>query len=418
MSAAPSIPKLISKTVAALKAPSTESGKVVHLALSGGVDSSVAGFLLRERGWDVRPVLMRCWSDGDDGAEAPCFERELQAAESATKSLRLKRPLSVFDFVPEYWNDVFNGVLLSGLAAGITPNQDLACNKFIKFGAFPQRLAQECGSHMPPPFATGHYARLEKSRALGNCTEKLLRATDEVKDQTYFLASVPGAAFRNAIFPIGSLHKSDVRRIAVHAGLPAANDRSSRGICFVGKRTMSDFISRYLGEELCKTGDREDEAPDGSFVLRGKPIAPLTKPALLYTIGERARVGGAPGRLYVVGREGSSILLSASLPVTRRLTCRVPHWVSGVGPEGLKEGRELEYKGCSSAKLASCRAILQDDGLLGIAFSSCRPAVAPGQIVVLYDGENVLGSTAVEYCHIEDGQELDSTPTDMSQLRV
>lgn len=226
----------------------------------------------------MRPVLLRCWADHDDSATS-CFERESRAAAAATRALRLAHPLTVFDFVPQYWTTVFEPVLLAGLRSGSTPNQDLACNRAIKFGAFPDRLAADAGTAAPPFFATGHYARLEH----GEGGVRLLRAVDDKKDQTYFLASVPGAAFDSAIFPIGGLLKADVRRIAEHAGLPAARDRSSRGICFVGKRGMAEFTARYI-------------APPGvgrkpAFVLDGETVADLPKPPHCYTVGQRARGG-------------------------------------------------------------------------------------------------------------------------------
>jgi tRNA (5-methylaminomethyl-2-thiouridylate)-methyltransferase len=396
--AAAPVQRLIARAVAALRGPTAQTGSVVHLALSGGVDSSVSAFLLRERGWDVRPVILRCWAGADDGSDASCFEREVRASEAAVRALALTRRLSVFDFVSDYWNEVFDGVLLSGLAAGVTPNQDLACNRAIKFGAFPRRLAAEAGTSDPPPFATGHYARLADA---GDGPIRLLRAADDVKDQTYFLASVPGDSFRGAMFPIGGLVKPDVRRIAAHAGLPAAADRSSRGICFVGKRRMGEFTARYLDVSARAepaAGGRLTPAP--SFILDARRIAPLPRPAHCYTLGQRARVGGSPERLYVTGREGADVIVKASPPMTRRVVCGTPHWIGGTIPAGLRStfGRRLLYKGNSTTSVAECRATLLGDGRLEVTFDVPRAAIAPGQAVVLYAGEEVLGSGLVQAC--------------------
>jgi tRNA (5-methylaminomethyl-2-thiouridylate)-methyltransferase len=389
---------VISRALSAITRPTVESGSVIHLALSGGVDSSVAAFLLRECGWDVRPVLMRCWAAQDDGVDAPCFELDVRASENAIRALRLRRSLAVFDFVPEYWSEVFDGVLLSGLSRGITPNQDLACNRAIKFGAFPARLAREAGTTQPPPFATGHYARIEKD-ASNNI--KLHRAVDCVKDQTYFLASVRASAFRNAVLPIGSLLKSDVRRIAAHAGLPAATGRSSRGICFVGKRNMADFVSRYLATPTRARQDAENGAEKSEFVLNGRRIGPAPQGSHLYTLGQRARVGGAPQRLYVAGKEGLDIILQPTPPTTRRLVCGSPHWISASAPDILSgRNHDLLYKGNSSARLSGCEAVVLPSGRLEVRFKTPRPAVAPGQAVVLYVDTEVLGSAVVEECFV------------------
>jgi tRNA (5-methylaminomethyl-2-thiouridylate)-methyltransferase len=366
---------------------------VVHLALSGGVDSSVAGFLLRERGWDVRPVLMRCWADADDAeAGTPCFERELRAAERTVEALGLKRRLAVFDFVSEYWTNVFQDVLLAGLKAGDTPNQDLACNAAIKFGSFPQRLAEENGTPEPPPFATGHYARIHHAPGTGQTT--LLRALDVVKDQTYFLASVSGAALRQAMFPVGGLLKTEVRDIAKHVGLPAAHQKSSRGICFVGKRDKAAFMERYMVQRS------SDSYDGGYFILNDtmEKVAPLAVQAYAYTVGQRARVGGQAQSLYVVGRQGPDILVSRTKLWMNRVLCDRPVWISGSAPTelvGRSAGLSAECKSCSSGPIMRCTVSLRDNGGLEVRFETSQEAKSSGQVIVLYRGEEVLGCAPI-----------------------
>jgi tRNA (5-methylaminomethyl-2-thiouridylate)-methyltransferase len=384
---------LLARTVASLPAPCQRSGPVVHLALSGGVDSSVAGVLLRERGWDVRPVLMRCWADADDAeAGTPCFERELRAAERTVEALGLKRRLAVFDFVSEYWTKVFQDVLLAGLQAGDTPNQDLACNAAIKFGSFPHRLAEENATSGPPPFATGHYARLYCAPGMGQAT--LLRALDVVKDQTYFLASVPSAALRQAIFPVGGLLKTEVREIAKHVGLPAAHQKSSRGICFVGKRDKAAFMERYMAQ------GSSDPNEEGYFILNDtmEKVAPLAVPAYAYTVGQRARVGGQVQSLYVVGRQGPDILVSSFKLSMNRVVCDRPVWIAGSAPTELEDrsaGMGAECKSCSSGPTMRCTVSTRDNGGLEVCFESPQEAKSPGQVIVFYRGEEVLGCAAI-----------------------
>eukprot|EP00171_Calliarthron_tuberculosum_P009967 IDg9967t1 len=192
--------QLLARAVRALPAG---GGRTIHVALSGGVDSSVTALLLRDAGWSVRPVLMRCWAEDGGG----CFEKDSRAAEAATRALDLPHPLAVFDLT------------------------HVACNARVKFGAFPARLRAEAGVTNTPLFATGHYARTSGG--------VLRTAADAQKDQTYFLAGVAGVDLQAAMFPLGTLRKTDTRAIAAHAVLPAASARSSRGICFVGKRAIA-----------------------------------------------------------------------------------------------------------------------------------------------------------------------------------
>lgn len=395
---------VISRAISAIKGPSVKNGSVIHLALSGGVDSSVSAFLLRERGWDVRPVLMRCWAGEEEGADASCFESEVRASENALRALKLQRSLSVFDLVSEYWSEVFDGVLLSGLSKGITPNQDLACNRKIKFGVFLKRLADEAGTSNPPPFATGHYAQVANEHI---DHIKLLRAVDDVKDQTYFLASVHASALDSAVFPVGSLLKSDVRRIASHIALPAANETSSRGICFIGKRKMASFMTNYLappveiGAEVPKEAlhaNEDTKAQEPGFVLEGRRIGRLPQSIHLYTVGQRARFGGLPNRLFVAEKDGTDVVLQPHPPTTRRVVCSAPHWISASAMDVLAGSqRDLQYKGNSTACLSSCEARLRPCGGLEVEFKSERPAVAPGQAMVFYSGPEVLGSAIVDY---------------------
>lgn len=395
------VSRLIARAISCIPAPTAATGATVHLALSGGVDSSVAAFLLRERGWSVRPVVMKCWDDGsdvDDKAEGPCFEKELRAAQDAAHALSLDRQVDVYDFVKEYWNDVFEPVFLRGFAAGETPNPDMACNRSVKFGAFPARLRKErlkCADNnisRTPPFATGHYARIG---VRADAQPQLLRATDTAKDQTYFLASVPGTELQTAMFPVGNLRKSEVREIALSVNLPAAAARSSRGICFVGKQRMGPFLERYL------VSDTKRDAR-GHFIdnATGKALGILPGPAHTFTTGQRARLGGQPAALFVVGKRDADVFVSCSPASTREMRCsQLANWVAGTAPRELEAGLEmsLEFKSSSAATSEPCTARMEPDGAYLLRFYQPVNRVAVGQAVVLYQGDVCLGALWPEW---------------------
>lgn len=375
--------ELLSRALRSI-APAPSRNASIYLALSGGVDSSVAGLLLKERGWAVTPVLMQCWDDGNFERDTEtCHEAELRKAHVAARALFLPEPL-VFNFVKEYWIDVFDNVFLSGLKAGKTPNPDLACNRKVKFGAFPERLRKEARTPTTPRFATGHYARLRHN---GGQT-MLLAARDEKKDQTYFLSSVSGQALAAALFPVGGLLKEDVRAIARYAGLPAASARSSRGICFVGKRPMASFLRHYLDS---RHGFFKD-ADSGSI------IADLPHPAHVYTVGQRARIGGSGGEArYVLKRDGDDVLVveghnHPKLYVSEQ-ECGHVDWIAEQPPDALaNETMHLDYKSSSSAKRRCCTITRLDGQGLNIRFEGSQRIIASGQAIVLYHGDVCLGA--------------------------
>ena len=201
----------------------------VVLALSGGVDSAVSAVLLQRAGYDVHALFMRNWDeDEDDYCTAAA---DLQDARRVCDDLGI--PLHAVTFAAEYRERVFQH-FLDELAAGRTPNPDVACNREIKFGVCYEH-ALRLGADW---FATGHYARMQGGR--------LLRGRDSGKDQTYFLHTVPGTMLARTLFPIGDLPKDEVRRLAHEQALPVHDKRDSTGICFIGERPFAEFLARYL----------------------------------------------------------------------------------------------------------------------------------------------------------------------------
>ncbi len=262
--------------------------KKVVIGLSGGVDSSVAAYLLKKEGYEVIGLFMRNWDSFADGEEigAPTTkegicpqEIDYKDAQEVAKKLDIK--LSRKDFVKEYWNYVFT-YFLDELKKGRTPNPDIMCNKYIKFDMF-IKYAKELGADY---IATGHYAILDKGH--------LKRGIDSNKDQTYFLSQVSNKQFENVLFPIGNMLKSEVRKIAKEQNLITATKKDSTGICFIGERNFKKFLKNYLPNQPGKIVNIDTLEEIGTHIG-----------LMNYTIGQRRGldVGGFKDRMFVVGKD-------------------------------------------------------------------------------------------------------------------
>ncbi len=268
--------------------------KRVFVGLSGGVDSSVAAYLLKKQGYDVVGVHLRCWNkDGCNVADAEDARRVAEALDIPFYVLNLEEDykLSVVDY------------MIKGYADGFTPNPDVMCNKEIKFGLFLKK-ALELGADY---IATGHYVRLA-SRYISDGTDRpsaplvkiysLFQAKDKNKDQSYFLWTLTQEQLKHCLFPIGDYLKSDVRKIAEKAKLPTAKKKDSQGLCFIGKVTMRDFLGKYLpvkrGKVLSVKGETLGEHEGNHFYTVGqrhgikisgnKPYYVISKNALTNTL--------------------------------------------------------------------------------------------------------------------------------------
>ena len=208
--------------------------------MSGGVDSSVAAYLLKKQGYNVIGLFMRNWDSvinndflGNPNLDNDICPQEEDYNDAVKVCEKLDIPLHRVDFVKEYWDNVFT-YFLDELNKGRTPNPDVMCNKYIKFDAFFEK-AKELGADY---IATGHYAKI--------VDEKLCKAKDENKDQSYFLAYVDKEKFKNVLFPLGDITKPEVRKIAEELDLITAKKKDSTGICFIGERNFSKFLKNYL----------------------------------------------------------------------------------------------------------------------------------------------------------------------------
>jgi tRNA-specific 2-thiouridylase len=453
----------------------------VAVGLSGGVDSAVTAWLLKTAGFDVTGVLMRNWDEAEDTGGECEFEKDRRDARAVAARLRIR--LDEVDFVREYWHDVFEPFLKDFERGNKTPNPDLACNRRIKFGSLLRHCETALGADV---LATGHYARIGSVRG-DESVVSLLRGVDPTKDQSYFLASVRGDALRRACFPLGGLTKKEVKALAAGpADLPAAVTarRSSAGICFIGrKKKFGDFVAEYgVAEEREETTTKQasGESPDGAFAKaaddaetratsgtgarrmeardeKEKEKVSETKGTSFvsgtfvsvddwsvvgnheglarYTVGQRARLGGASVPWFVVGKDASAANAVAfvapgrdhpALFATEAVVGKC-FWVRGEPPRTVRG--EAKAKGTPflaqtryGGERAPCdvrvvplgetpgivptrfgpsptaRRPSQASGdVVEVFFHAPTRALTPGQALVLYDGDECLGGGAVMF---------------------
>lgn len=352
------------------------TGGRVIVAMSGGVDSSVAAQLLLDAGREVEGLFMANWEDDDPGYCTTAADYE----DARRVAALLGIPLHRVSFAAEYRERVFTH-FLSELRAGRTPNPDVLCNREIKFGsclAYARRLGAE-------RFATGHYARI-------GAGGRLLRAADEGKDQTYFLHAVGARELAGCEFPVGALQKSEVRALARARGLPVADKRDSTGICFIGERPFGRFLDAWLPGRPGSI-----ETPEGQVVGEHGGLE-------RYTIGQRSglgiggRRGGAGSPWYVAAKDlARNALVVVQGDDHPALACTglrtaAAHWIAGAAPAAAFECTvKLRYR----QRDLPCR-VTTGDGGLRVRFDSPERGAAPGQYAVFYRGEECLGGAVIE----------------------
>ncbi|MDI1253362.1 tRNA 2-thiouridine(34) synthase MnmA [Thermomonas sp.] len=354
------------------------AGHIV-IGMSGGVDSSVAALLLRDQGFEATGLFMQNWAE--DGSGDCRAEDDRRDAVAVCGTLGL--PIRFRDFSREYWDGVFTH-FLAEYAAGRTPNPDVLCNREIKFKHFLD-AAHELGADA---IATGHYARVDFVVGL----HRLLRARDRGKDQSYFLHQLGQAQLAATRFPLGELHKDEVRRFAMTAGLPTAAKKDSTGICFIGERDFRKFLSQYLP---AKPGEIRDP--------QGVPVG--EHPGVFYfTLGQREglHIGGVRGRddapWYVVGKDIERNILyvdqghDSPWLQSINLQSEPAHWIAGVAPAAqFTCTAQTRYRQADEA----CDVQVLDDGSLQVQFACPQRAVTPGQSLVLYDDDVCLGGAVI-----------------------
>jgi len=352
--------------------------------MSGGVDSSVTAWLLKQQGYDVLGLFMKNWEDDDDSEYCSSRQDWLDAASVADI---IGIDIEAVNFSADYKDRVF-AEFLREYSAGRTPNPDVLCNAEIKFKAFLDH-AMSLGAER---IATGHYARVRAVEAAGERQYQLLKALDAGKDQSYFLHRLNQAQLSRTRFPLGEIPKAEVRRIAAEIGLPNAAKKDSTGICFIGERRFSDFLKRYLPAQ---PGDIE--TTDGQVIGRHHGL-------MYHTIGQRQGlgIGGLQGageepwyvlrkdltrNVLVVGQGNDHPWLFSSA-----LECSSIYWVN---PLQISEPMRLTAKVRYRQPDQACTIEPSARGYL-IRFDEPQRAVTPGQSVVLYQDEVCLGGGVIE----------------------
>jgi tRNA-specific 2-thiouridylase len=359
------------------------AGRRIVVGMSGGVDSSVAAWLLREQGWDVVGLFMKNWEDDDDDRYCSTRQDWIDAASAADV---IGIDIEAVNFAAEYRERVF-AEFLREYSAGRTPNPDVLCNAEIKFKAFLDH-AMRMGAEL---IATGHYARVrEASGAAAGAAPRceLLRGLDPAKDQSYFLHRLSQAQLARARFPLGGLRKTEVRAIAARIGLANAAKKDSTGICFIGERPFREFLSRYLPDRPGPVLTDDDRCIGEHAGLA------------FYTLGQRKGIGigglrGGSGEPWFVARKDLErnalrVVQGHDHPwlLASRLRADSAHWIAGASPAaGAVLGAKTRYRQAD----ARCRLAAAEGEHFELAFDEPQWAVTPGQSAVLYDGEVCLG---------------------------
>ena len=365
----------------------------IVVGLSGGVDSAVSAWLLRQQGHEVVGIFMKNWEDDDDSEFCSSRQDFLDAASVADV---LGIEIEHVNFAADYKDRVF-AEFLREYAAGRTPNPDVLCNAEIKFKAFLDH-AMRLGAEK---IATGHYARVRENPARQRF--ELLKGLDPAKDQSYFLHRLTQAQLSKAMFPVGEIRKTEVRRIAEEIGLPVAKKKDSTGICFIGERPFRDFLNRYLSKE---PGPIRDD--------RGRVLGEHVGLSF-YTLGQRkgigiggvkerraARGGGDHAPWFVARKDMASntlwIVQGHDHPWLQspRLRAADASWIAGEPPAPGGLAAKTRYRQDDAACTLAPPAPDAAPGTFALHFDAPQWAVTPGQSAVLYDGEVCLGGGIIE----------------------
>ena len=386
----------------------TSSTRVV-VAMSGGVDSSVAAFLLKKQGYDVLAIFMKNWHDESVtiSAECPWLEDSYDAMLVAEK---LNIPFQVIDLSNEYKDKIVD-YMFNEYEEGRTPNPDILCNREIKFDIFLNTALKLNADFI----ATGHYALVESKELDGNKVYYLKSGKDKDKDQSYFLCQLNQFQLSKTLFPIGSLKKDEVRSIAKDNGLITADKKDSQGLCFVGKVKLPDFLQQKLSKKKGNVvlipkdlnlydnfNNEEYENDDSNGYLyqpdMGKVIGEHSG-AHYFTIGQRKglSIGGMKDPLFVLATDINKNIIyvgeGENHPGLYRFSLRVKktkmHHV--VGELNLSNSQSLSARIRYRQPLQKIDVKLMDKYYL-ISFDKKQKSIAKGQFVAIYDGDNLISS--------------------------
>jgi tRNA-specific 2-thiouridylase len=349
----------------------------IAVLASGGVDSSVALRLLQEQGHTITAFYLKIWLEDELAFLGECpWEDDLAYVRTICHDMQI--PLEIVPMQGAYRDRIVSYVI-DEVKAGRTPNPDVLCNQFIKFGAFFDAVKDRCFDKV----ATGHYARVEERDGLFH----LIAAPDLVKDQTYFLSQLSQQQLAKIIFPLGHLIKEQVRAEAQRFDLPNKDRKDSQGICFLGKLKFSEFIRHHVGDQVgplveIETGNKMGEHQGFWY----------------YTIGQRQGIGLSGGPWYVVAKDHEKNIVFISREYYSQEKERDQfmlgsvNWITGYAPEKS----DLEVKLRHGAYRHPCTLVKNSEGRWLVTLKERDQGIAPGQFAVFYDGQECLGAGAIE----------------------
>ena len=356
--------------------PPLKVSKVV-IGMSGGVDSSVAAWMLKQQGYEVVGLFMKNWEDDDNDQYCSARQDWLDVVSVADL---IGIDVEAVNFAAEYRDRVFSDFLRE-YSAGRTPNPDILCNAEIKFKAFLDH-AMSLGADA---IATGHYARVRHEGG----QVQLLKALDASKDQSYFLHRLTQYQLAKVLFPLGEIPKTEVRKIAEQIGLPNARKKDSTGICFIGERPFKEFLNRYLPTNPGPIKNTQDK-------LVGEHMG-----LAFFTLGQRKGIGlggsqdGNGDAWYVARKDIASNTLYVAQGhehpwlLSQELAAIDATWIAGAAPVNGAYSAKTRYRQTDSACEITEGA--QGENSFRLGFSESQWAVTPGQSAVLYDGDICLG---------------------------
>jgi tRNA-uridine 2-sulfurtransferase len=388
--------------------------KRVVVGLSGGVDSSVAAYLLQEQGYEVIGMFMKNWHDDSVTISKECPWLD-DSNDAMIVAQHLGIPFQAIDLSKEYKERIVD-YMFTEYQRGRTPNPDVLCNREIKFDIF-LKAALKLGADY---VATGHYARREETEINGRKIYRLLAGKDPNKDQSYFLCQLTQEQLSKALFPVGELLKPEVREIAHQAGLATANKKDSQGLCFVGKVHLPDFLQQRLEPKKGKAIAIPADATIFNNSQSTHDLAEMTQPyvyhreegnvvgehtgAHFYTIGQRRgiNIGGQSKPLFVIGTDTETNIIylgnGEDHPGLYRKGLFIPaddeHWIREDLRMSIGESRPYKARIRYRQNLEDCTLHKQSEGLY-IIFDRPQKAITPGQFAAWYAGDELIGSGVI-----------------------
>ena len=359
----------------------------VAVLVSGGVDSSVALNLLKNQGHDVTAFYIKIWLEDELSYLGNCpWQEDLNYAQKVCDKLNV--PLEIISLQKEYWDNVVS-YTINEIKNGRTPNPDLLCNQFVKFGTFYDKIDSSFEK-----VASGHYAQIIEENGIF----KLMRSPDLIKDQTYFLARLTQKQLSRALFPIGEFTKPEIRALAEKFDLPTKVRKDSQGICFLGKLKFRDFVAHHLGEQ------------EGDIVeFETNKILGKHQGFWFYTLGQRQGLGLAGGPWYVVAKDPVSNIVYISKNyfsedkdrdafVVENFNWLSPNFASSIfhgNLERAQASRRVQVKIRHGEKLYNCQLTFEGIDKARIKLEERDQGIAPGQFAVFYRDKECLGSGVI-----------------------